>query len=323
MTLTPPAIQAPKKQKILLQNRLSPGDILVMTAAIESLRQLYPNTYLVGIDSGCGAIFENNPFIINMDPNDPEVHKIDMQYPLIDHCNQKPVHFIQGYHEWLAKELKIILPMMTNRPHIYINEQEKKWLPQVHEVTGKPVRYWIINAGVKQDYTNKNWGYENYQTVIDMLRGEVQFVQVGEKHHLHRPLKGVINMIGKTDARQLIRMCWNAEGGLGPITFVMHLFAAFQKPYVALMGGREPMHWEHYPTQTTMSTLGQLPCCRFNACWKSRTVPLGDNDKKDESLCELPVFGGEEVIPKCMAMITPEEVVRAIERYYIGGVLTH
>ena len=81
--------------------------------------------------------------------------------------------------------------------------------------------------------------------------------------------------------------------------------------------------WEHYQTQTTMRTVGQLSCCRFQACWKSRTVALNDGSDKDKSLCELPVFGSDEVLPKCMAMITPEEVVRAIERYYIGGVLSH
>jgi ADP-heptose:LPS heptosyltransferase len=312
-----------KLQKILLHNGMSPGDCLVMTAAIESLRQNFQDRYVVGVECGCMAIFENNPGVVPLQKDDPDVRTIDMHYPLINKCNQLPVHFIQGYHEHLTKELGHEVPLVTNRPQIWLSEEEKNWWPQIYEEVGKPIKYWLINAGIKQDYTNKNWGYENYQAVVDMLKGQIQFVQVGEKHHLHQPLEGVIDMLGKTDARQLIRMAWHAQGGIGPISFLMHMFAAFEKPYVALLGGREPLMWEHYTTQTTMSTLGQLSCCKYRACWKSRTVPLNDGDEKDNSLCELPVFGGLEVIPKCMAMITPEEVVRAIQRYYFGGVLSY
>ena len=221
--------------KLILQNKLSPGDCLVMSACIESLRQSYPNRYLVDVDCGCRPIFENNPGVTSVSKNDPQAKKIEMHYPLIDKCNQLPVHFLQGYHEYLGKQLGHEVPMMTNRPHIWLSPEEREWWPQVYEITGKKIKYWVINAGVKQDYTNKNWGYENYQAVVDMLKGQIQFVQIGEKHHLHRPLQGVIDLIGKTDARQLIRLCWHAEGGIGPITFVMHIFAAFEKPYVALL----------------------------------------------------------------------------------------
>jgi hypothetical protein len=99
--------------------------------------------------------------------------------------------------------------------------------------------------------------------------------------------------------------------------------AALEKPYVCMLGGREPVPWEYYPTTTMMSTIGTLPCCRTGGCWKSRTVALGDGDEKDKSLCENPVFGGEDIIPKCMAMIPPDEVVKTIEKYYTGGILRY
>lgn len=308
-------------QKLILKNFQSPGDVLVMTGAIECLRIMYPGKYLIDVDTSCNAIYEGNPGITKLDRKDPDVRVIDMQYPLIHKCNQRPVHFIQGYCDYLSEQLGVPIPPLVNRPQIWLSEKEKKWLPQVHEFTGRPVRYWVINAGIKNDFTNKNWGYHNYQKVVDQTQGLIQWVQIGAREHVHKPLVGVIDMLGKTDARQLIRMCWHAQGGLGPITFVQHIFAAFQKPYVALLGGREPMQWEGYHTQTTMSTLGQLPCCQYEACWKSRTVPLGDNDDKDKSLCALPMFTQSGAIPKCMAMISPDDVVRAVSRYYTGGVI--
>ncbi len=310
-------------QKLLLTNTQSPGDVLVMTAAIACLQEQYPGEYLVGVRTSADEIFQNNPHVTYVDPTDPDVRAIDMHYPLIDECNQRPVHFVQGYCDYLAEQLGRPIKCTTRRPNLWLHEQEKAWLPQVHETTKKPVKYWIINAGTKFDYTAKNWGIQNYQALVEMLYGKVQFVQVGVAGHFHRPLHGVINLIGKTDIRQLIRLCWHAEGAVGPVTFLMHIMGAMEKPYVCLAGGREPLPWEYYPTSTMMSTVGSLPCCRRGGCWKSRTVALEDGDEKDKSLCELPIFGGEDTIPKCMAMISPEEAARAVEKFYLGGVLKY
>jgi hypothetical protein len=318
---TPPP--AAKGQKLHLTNFLSPGDCLVMTGAIECLRTQHPGKYRVQVSSSCNAIYENNPGIdLTFGLRDPDVTTIGMEYPLIHQSGSRPVHFIQGYVDWLAEKLNIKLNTSTNRPHLFLSSEEQSvWVPQIQEVVGNKIPYWVINAGTKQDYTAKGWGRQNYQEVVNKLRGRIQFVQIGEAGHLHKPLDNVINMLGKTDARQLIRLCWHASGGLGPITFLQHIFAAYEKPYVALLGGRETLAWEHYPTQTTMSTIGQLSCCRFNGCWKSRVVKLNDNDPKDQVLCEFPTYGGEDVIPKCMAMISPDDVIKQMMRYYEGGVL--
>ncbi len=311
-----------KVKKILLVNKQSPGDVLVMTGAIHCLHEQYPGEYLVGVETSCNAIFENSPQVSILDKSDPTVQRIDMSYPLINQSNQRPVHFLQGYVDYLGAKLGIPLVCTTRRPHIWLSADEKAWVSQVQEKTGKPVKFWLINSGVKQDYTAKHWGHANYQAVVDMLYGRIQFVQIGSKDHLHHPLQNVIDLVGKTDIRQLIRLCWHAQGAIGPVTFLMHLMGAFERPYVCLLGGREPLPWEYYPTTTMMSSIGTLPCCRFGGCWKSRIVAIGDNDEKDKSLCEFPVFGNE-VLPKCMTLIPPEDVVRAIEKYYLGGVLSY
>lgn len=298
---------------------MCPGDILVMSGAIECLHQQYPNQYLTDVKTSADAIYENSPRITKLDD---DVTTIKMEYPLINECNQRPVHFLQGYVDYLGHMLGINLVCRVTRPYLYLSDDEKKWLPQVQEITKRPIKYWIINAGIKSDYTTKAWGVENYQKVVDLLKGKVQFVQIGEKHHNHPKLNNVIDMIGKTDTRQLIRLCYNAEGGLGPITFIQHIFAAFEKPYVCLLGGREPLQWEHYSTQTMMSTVGALPCCKTGGCWMSRIEPLGDKDSKDTSLCRFPVFTSSGVIPKCMSLISPESVSECILRYYYGGILS-
>ncbi len=307
-------------QRLILKNKLSPGDVLVMSGALECLHNQYPGQYITGIDCPVPAIYDYNPFVC--DVKESEATVIDMEYPLIHECNQRPVHFLQGYVDFLASKLNIPLKPSVNRPFLYLSREEKLWMSQVQEAAGRPTKYWIINAGIKSDYTTKWWGKANYQRIVDHFKGKITFVQVGEKAHLHEPLEGVIDLIGKTDTRQLIRLVYHSQGGLGPTTFLQHIHAALEKPYVCILGAREPVSWTHYPTQTTLSTQGSLECCKLGACWRSRTVKLNDGSTNDSNLCEQPVLGADP-IPRCMQLIKPTEVIAAIERYYEGGLLQY
>lgn len=291
-----------------------------MTAAIEMLHSQYPNKYLTAIDSPVPAIWENNPHVAPKASLSKDAKYMRMNYPAVHESGQRPIHFLQGYVEYLGDQLKIPLKLNTNRPHLYISAQERSWINQVQEVTGDSTPYWIINSGVKRDYTAKGWGQASYQKLVNECKDRIRFVQVGEAGHLHPPLEGVVDFRGRTDTRQLIRLCWNAQGGVGPSTFIQHIFAAFQKPYVCIAGGRESKSWLDYPTQVTLSSIGTMDCCQNSGCWKSRVVPLGDGKDLDSSLCANPVFGNEPV-PKCLSNIHPDDVKKAIYSFYDGGIL--
>jgi len=203
----------------------------------------------------------------------------------------------------------------------YVTDAERASVPFSDQ--GVPAGYWLVSAGVKSDFTLKQWPVEYYQSVISYFRRKVCFVQVGSAEHDHPALEGAVNLVGRTDTRQLIALAYHALGGLGPITFLQHLCAAFEKPYVALLGGREPVNWTQYPLQTTLHTMGKLPCCRTRACWRSRVVALNDGAEQDRSLCEAPVLGMSRPVGKCMAIIRPEDVIRAIEACYEGGAMSY
>ncbi len=149
----------------------------------------------------------------------------------------------------------------------------------------------------------------------------MRFVQVGEAGHYHPPLKGVLDLRGKTDLRTLIRLVYNSAGVVCPVTLLMHLAAAVPLPpggkrlrnCIVIAGGREPAHWEQYPGHQFLHTIGQLDCCAAGGCWKSRTAPLGDGSPLDKpgSLCRnVTSFG----MPRCMEMITSAEVCQQLER---------
>ncbi len=304
---------------LILRNHLSPGDVLVMTAAVYSLHRHHPGKFVTAVDTTCQAVWEHNPDVVALDEaRQHEAEVIQTHYPLVDSSNQRSVHFMQGYCDFLESALGVRVPLLTNRPMLYLSRREKSWINQVQEIDGERKPFWLIVQGVKSDYTTKKWPF--YQEVVDHLHGKIRFVQVGKAEHLHRPLCDVIDLTGKTDDRQLIRLVYHADGVICGTTFLMHLAAAFEKPAVILAGGREPRSWNTYPTQNLISRVGALSCCASGGCWKSRTVPLHDGDEKDKSTCLNPVMD-DYPVPRCMAMISPEEACKAIESYYTGEVL--
>jgi ADP-heptose:LPS heptosyltransferase len=294
-------------RKLILKNHLSPGDVTVMTAAIYSLHKANPGQFVTAVDTTCNAVFEHNPDVVDAGEG---FETMEVHYPAIDASNQRLISFASAYCEFFSQALSVPVPLLTNRPAIHLSKREKSWTNQVEEM-GFKGKFWLICAGRKDDYTAKFWGTENYQRVVDLLRGKVLFVQIGAAEHHHPPLRNVVNLVGKTDARQLIRLVWHSQGALGGVTFLQHLAAGLEKPYICIMGGREPVAWNSYPKQFLLHVIGALDCCQEGGCWRSRTQKIGDGDEKDKSLCEYPV-PGEEAIPRCMALIQPEEVVAKI-----------
>lgn len=300
----------------------------MMTAAVRDLHQACPGRFLTDVRTTAPEIWENNPHVTTLDENDPDVRTIKMQYPLIHECNARPYHFIHGYVQFLEERLGVRIPVTRFHGDVHLADREKRWMSQVEEL-GFRGDFWIVMAGGKYDFTAKWWDPAAYQAAIDHFRGRLQFVQCGEKNHWHPPLKDVINLVGQTDTRQFIRLMYHADGVLCPVTYAMHLAAAVEtkpgKPRrracVVVAGGREPTHWEAYPHHQFLSTAGMLDCCADGGCWRSRCQRVGDGDPKDDDLCRYPVEVRPDLqIPRCLHMITPEDVIRRIEMYYAGGI---
>ena len=314
-------------RQLLLTCRMSMGDIVMLSAAVRDLHRAYPGGFSTNLRTTCPEIWEGNPYRSSVNHSASDVTTIDCHYPLIHRANEDGRHCLHGFIEFLNDYLSLEISLTEPRGEVLLRSEEKQWLPQVAEWTGQqPIPYWIVSAGGKFDLTTKWWGTERYQSVIDYFRGRIQFVQIGHEQHWHPPLKGVIDLRGRTSLRQLIRLVYHAQGILCPVTGLMHLAAAVERPFgqgasvrpcVVVAGGREPVHWERYPGHRFLDTIGELDCCRETGCWKARTRPLGDLDARDleDRLC-VDVQEGD---PRCMSLVTPERVVTAIESYFEEG----
>ena len=301
----------------------------MLSAAVRDLHRSHPGQFLTDVRTSCPAVWEHNPLLTPLDEADPEARAVDCHYPLIHQSNNAPYHFLHGFTEYLSDLLGLRIPVTDYKGDIYVSEEEKAWFSKVFEIKGEGYPFWLFASGGKYDYTIKWWSDERYQKVIDHFRGRIEFVQVGEEHHHHPALRGVVDLRGQTNLRQLIRLVHHSQGVISAVSLLMHLAAAVEvragalhnRPCVVIAGGRELPHWTAYPHHQFIHTVGALRCCDNGGCWRSRTVPLGDGDVKDnpDQLC-VDVVG---TLPRCMDLITPEEVIRRIELYFDGGAIEY
>jgi ADP-heptose:LPS heptosyltransferase len=306
-------------RKLILRNFQSPGDIVMLTAAVRDLHRACPGRFATDVRTSCPELWRNNPYLTPLSESDPAVELIDCHYPLIHQSNQAPWHFLHGFIDYLNRTLSLSIRPTAFRGDIHLTEGEKTspGLPTGAVAGDLPV--WIVAAGGKTDFTIKWWATERYQRVVDHFLGRIRFVQVGEAGHIHPALDGVIDMRGRTSLRELIRLVYRSSGVLTPVSLLMHLAAAVDytesapasRPCVVVAGGREPPHWEAYPSHQFLHTVGMLPCCASGGCWKSRTRALGDGQEHDAPGQVCVNVAGD--LPRCMDMIGAEQVIERIE----------
>ena len=340
---------------IVLYSHLAPGDATAMTACVRDLHINHPSRFITGVDTNAMSIWDHNPYVtkfehdklvLTFDEESKEskerlvdykllkdiwdsgrVPVVSLNYTDINKSHLHGYHFTDAFTNELEKVLNIKISNRTNAGDIYLSDEEKGWISQVEEY-GHSGPYWIVVNGGKSDFTAKHWDPHRMQQVVNSMP-HLMFVQVGEMHHMHTPLRGhnVINLLGKTDTRQVIRLVHNSSGVISPVTFLMHLAAAVpvkadtcyglkKRPCVVIAGGREPARWEAYNNHAYLHTCGQMTCCDSGGCWKSRVVMLGDGDDKDKDLCIFPVRTENNVIiPECLNRISVKKVIDAIESY--------
>jgi hypothetical protein len=320
--------------RLILKNHQSPGDVLMLTAAVRDLHLAHPGKFLTDVDTPFPQLWEFNPYLTKFKPQD-RAKVLEMHYPLIHESNEGTYHFIHGFRLYLEDQLGVGIKATKLWGDIHFSNEEKNWVSMVHQhFTGWDTPFWLICTGGKKDYTAKWWIPEFAQAVVDHFKDRIQFVQFGAEgaNHEHPPLKGVINLVGRTDIRMFMRLMYHASGVVCPITFAMHLAAAtpakpglpLRKSCVVTAGGREPSLFTAYTNHIYLHANGQMPCCNNGGCWRNRTVPLNDGDEKDNSLCLDTVLFQNRKVQRCMHdLVTADDVIRAIERNYLGGALKY
>jgi ADP-heptose:LPS heptosyltransferase len=318
-------------EKLLLTHRCAPGDIVVMTALIRDISLAYPNKYHIAVDTPFKELWDNNPHVKRM-PDKKGARIVRLTYgDFIRKESQEKMHFLTSFHKDFKRKTGIEVPLVYPYPDLHLSESELEPI-----VKG---RYWVVVAGGKNDFTTKHWVYDRYQQVVDaLLHMGIHVVQLGgtgsRPSHYHPELKNVINLVGKTDLRQMLRVINGSDGVICTITSAMHMAAALGKPCVVTGAGREAWWWEAYHRDNPglgsvssllhvnhryLHTIGKLDCCATKGCWKNKVR----SSEGDKSFCAYPVQAEkEQFVPLCMDMISTEKVVASVLSYYMDGTLS-
>lgn len=321
-------------RRIVLVHTRAPGDVTVLTALVRDIALTYPGQFEIDVDTTCQEIWRHNPYLTPLRRGQAwrkDIEYIKIQYGRgIRDQNHETIHFLAYFHRDFYKQCKVQVPLTLPYPDLHLTEEER----QRRIVEG---RYWLVLNGGKSDFTAKVWRGSNMQAVVDGLRSRgIGVVQTGAASpgNWHLPLRGVLDLVGRTSLRDFMRLVAQADGVICPVTAAMHMAAALHRPCVVLAGGREAWWWECYAPENTglggaavarkirvphryLHTIGLLECCKHHGCWRNKVVPLHN----DKSLCVRPVMHPEQPVPFCLDMITPAMVEAAVLSYYYDGTL--
>lgn len=315
-------------EKLRIQHNRCPGDVTVLTALIRDLAKTYPGRFAIDVETNHPAIWENNPYITKLPPG-PDVRTVVATYGQgLREQNHETIHFCAYFHRDFERQTGIPVKLLEPKPDLHLTQQELD-----ERLVGG--RYWVVIAGGKNDFPVKipSWAELN-RAITHLRKVGVRFVQAGsnEQGHIHPPLDGVLNLVGKTSLRQFIRLLAQADGVICPNTAANHIAAALEIPRVVLSGGREAWYWHAYVRENSglgglevaqklrisgkyLHTLGLLDCCR-KPCWVNKLLP-----DADKNACKQVMHAPGQIIPRCMAMLQAELIVEAVAGYYADGVL--
>lgn len=292
--------------EIVFHNRQRIGDMLMFTCGVRDFKAAFPKVR-VNVISIAPHIFDHNPNIDRtLIPTEANTIKIGPG-KLTNSSNRIDWHFTNAFRVSMEEALKVSIPQGESRPDIYLTQEEYD-APRIFEGP-----YWVICITGEKGWGCKMYPAEKWQEFVNQNPG-ITFVQIGAKEDNPPRLRGenVIDYVGQTQSkdtgiRDLYKLFLNAEGSIGLVSFHMHLSGAFNKPCVVVAGAREPVHFTRYPGHAYLATDGMLPCAT-KACWHC-----------DIKACTNPVEKEGQVIPKCVDMIEPSDLTRALNNYYIGG----
>jgi hypothetical protein len=334
------------------------GDITTLTAVPRDLHRLYPGDFEIHVATSHPELWRHNSNVVLREDIGPSVTSIpgyrtvSCHYPGINTSNRLPKHCLTSWFDYLSAALNLPMQPLEFKGDLHLSEEERDTYP-VLDLDGEPVRYWLLNAGGKADFSAKWIPTPHWQSVVwrmrDAFGNKVRVVQIGCPGHYHPILHDAINNVGQTTLRQAIQLIYHSEGVIGPVSFQNHAAAAVPikrpafplpprvlkektenllygpplRPNVVVAGGREPSQWEQYPGSQYLSNVGTMDCCAHGGCFRSRCMEICDGDDSDISnRCLHPVTMANVAYPECLVAIKPEQIFAAIWSYYRGGVLS-
>jgi ADP-heptose:LPS heptosyltransferase len=173
------------------------------------------------------------------------------------------------------------------RPYLNLSEDEKaraRWATDCVIIQSS-------GMGALSPMANKQWFPERFQAIVDELKGQFKFVQLGSAED--PPLKHAKDLRNITTMREAAAIMHHARLYVGTVGFLMHLARAVECPSVIVFGGREAPWQSGYICNLNLYTpLPCAPCWRWNTCEFDRQcmrdIRVGDVISAIQQMMERP-----------------------------------
>jgi hypothetical protein len=150
---------------------------------------------------------------------------------------------------------------VTLRPYLVLDQSER----DAGHFSQRQVVIQTSVAGAQYPYLNKEWLPERFQTVVDELRDQFDFIQLGSTHD--PLLSNVRDLRGRTTLRLAGSILASARFFIGPEGFLMHLARAVDTRSIIIFGGHTRPDQIGYPCNENLYTaVPCAPCWRKNRC---------------------------------------------------------
>jgi ADP-heptose:LPS heptosyltransferase len=266
------------------------GDIIVFSSTIRDIHDTFPDSKIV-LNVSHPDVFVNNPYVTM------ESGKGFFQCFYKSEQSKEGISFCHEMHKCVEEHYNININRGEPRPWLFPSTKPRN--SSLIELSD----YVIIDAGYKTDMTAKHWGHINYQSVVNMCE-DIKFVQIGRTTDRHKPLVGnnVINMLGRSDAHDLIWLINKALCVITPVSSPLNIAGAFGTPCICLAGGREPAYRYQYDNLYWF-------CANDKVCLRNCVR----ND------CRWYTVLGQDMVADCMSIITPEQISEKLKEIISNG----
>jgi hypothetical protein len=161
------------------------------------------------------------------------------------------------------------------RPYLTLTEDEE------YSAVWAKGRIIIQSSGMAgtSPMRNKQWFVDRFQSVVDALCEEYEFIQLGSA--TDPMLDHAEDLRGRTSIRESASILHHARLYVGTVGFLMHLARAVECPAVIVYGGREAPWQSGYISNFNLySAVPCAPCWRLNSCDFDRKC-MGDISVSD------------------------------------------
>ena len=212
---------------VIFRKGIAIGDQLCMSAIIEKVKEFY-NKKIIIITS-YPDLFKYNPNIYKI----INYNNLEKSIRLKIRANKNIIHFS---FDWsVSKERKSLIEHHAINvknisfkdcpPKIYIRENE---IIEFEKKFTLPTQYYLIISQTKNKTPSiiKDFGFNNYQYIIDKTKDKINWVQTGVSSD--RVLNNTkLNLCGKTSLRELFILVSKASAVFCSEGFLTHICAAF------------------------------------------------------------------------------------------------